>query len=374
MTHLKIRGRAFIGGAFVDDVAIEFDQHILSISAGGDEERTGGVILPGLIDLHVHGAAGADFMDGTVEAAETVARAHARSGTTALAATTLTAPHEAIRSAAAAASRLARHRHPGCAEVVALHFEGPYINARRAGAQNAAAIRAADLSEMESFVAEAHGLPVMMTLAPEADGVHQLVGKFRDSVIFSIGHTDASFGDAIDAIARGARHVTHLFNAMSPLHHRDPGVVGAALISKEVTAELIADGLHLHPAVLRIFAQALEGRACLVTDAMRACGMPPGTYSLQDHEVTVSEGAARLADGTLAGSVLTMIKAVQNMVELAGLPLEMVVPMATSIPAGIVGASRKGRIDIGYDADLIIVSERFEVERVFVRGREITLS
>ena len=374
MSPIRIRGRAFIGDAFVDDVSIEFDQHILALGRGMEGERVDGVILPGFIDLHVHGGAGSDFMDGTVEAAETVARAHAKTGTTSLAATTLSGSREAIRSAATAASRLARHRHAGCAEIIAIHFEGPYISAKRAGAQDPRSIRAADIQEVEELLGAAHGLPAIITLAPEIEGAHQLIEKFRDSVVISIGHTDASFGDAIDAIARGARHIAHLFNAMRPLHHREPGVVGAALLSEEVSAELIADGVHVHPAILRHFARALSGRVCLVTDAMRACGMPPGTYRLYEHDVTVDDGAARLADGTLAGSVLTMIKAVQNMVELAGLPLEMVVPMATSIPARIAGASRKGRIDIGYESDLIVVSERFELKRAFVRGREIDLA
>jgi N-acetylglucosamine-6-phosphate deacetylase len=374
----SVHGRAFIGGALVDDAVITFDRHILNVAVNAaheDAERVEGVILPGLVDLHVHGAAGADFMDGSPEAARAVAGAHARTGTTALAATTLSGSASNVRRAAAAIATLAHERPTDCAEIAAIHFEGPYISPARAGAQDQFSIRGPDLAEAEEFFAAARGLPAIMTIAPEIEGMHALMEKFHQSVIFSIGHTNASFGEALDAIARGARHVTHLFNAMTPLHHREPGVVGAALISEEVTAELIADGLHIHPAMLRYFARALEGRACLVTDAMRACGMPPGTFKLYEHDVTVDEGAARLPDGTLAGSVLSMIKAVQNMVELAGLPLEMVVPMATSVPARVIGLhERKGRIETGLDADFVVISERFNVERVIIRGRELDLS
>jgi N-acetylglucosamine-6-phosphate deacetylase len=160
---------------------------------------------------------------------------------------------------------------------------------------------------------------------------------------------------------------------MTGMHHREPGVVGAALVSNAATAELIADGIHVHPAVLRVATLAMPNRIALVTDAVRAAGMPEGKYRLYEHEFTVTaSGAARLGDGTLAGSTLTMHRAVQNMVELAGLPIEMVIPLATEVPARILGiGDRKGRIAAGYDADLVVLTSKFEVSRVFVRGREL---
>jgi N-acetylglucosamine-6-phosphate deacetylase len=177
----------------------------------------------------------------------------------------------------------------------------------------------------------------------------------------------------VNAIEWGAAHFTHLFNAMTGLNHREPGVVGAALASAHATAELIADGIHVHPAVLRIAALMLPKRIALVTDAVRACGMPEGSYKLYGHDISVARGAARLADGTLAGSTLTMQRAVQNMVELAGLPMEMVVPLATEVPARILGGrERKGKLLAGYDADVVVLTEKFEVERVLVRGERIS--
>jgi N-acetylglucosamine-6-phosphate deacetylase len=213
----------------------------------------------------------------------------------------------------------------------------------------------------------------MMTIAPEIEGARALIEHFRGRVLFSIGHTGAMFADAVAALEWGASHFTHLFNAMTGMHHREPGVVGAALESVDATAELIADGIHVHPAVLRIACTVMPGRIALVTDAIRAAGMPEGKYKLYDYDVNVAEGSARLANGTLAGSVLTMAAAVQNMVELAGVPIEQVIPMATEIPARILGvADRKGRIENSCDADIVILTERFEVERVIARGEEVT--
>jgi N-acetylglucosamine-6-phosphate deacetylase len=230
----------------------------------------------------------------------------------------------------------------------------------------------ADIHEIAALIAEAPRLRWMVTVAPEIEGVRALIEHFRDRVLFSIGHTAADYGTAVAALEWGACHFTHLYNAMTPLHHRDPGVVGAALTSVDATAELIADGIHVHPAAMRIAIAAMPHRIALITDAMRACGLADGTYKLHDYDVTVAEGAARLADGTLAGSVLTMADAVRNMIELAGLPIEAVIPMATEVPARIAAISdRKGRIDRRYDADLVAMNDRFEVERVWARGVEV---
>ncbi|MGZ4778675.1 MAG: N-acetylglucosamine-6-phosphate deacetylase [Thermoanaerobaculia bacterium] len=205
-------------------------------------------------------------------------------------------------------------------------------------------------------------------------GFHQqaLIEHYRSRILFSIGHTSADYSEAVAALEWGASHFTHLFNAMTGMHHREPGVVGAALVSTDATAELIADGIHVHPAVLRIATMAMPNRIALVTDAIRACGLADGKYKLYDSEVTVADGAARLSTGTLAGSMLTMARAVQNMVELAGLPVHTVIPLATEVPSRILGvADRKGRLEAGYDGDAVVLSPKFAVERVFVAGEPI---
>lgn len=332
-----------------------------------------GVIVPGFVDLHVHGGAGADFMDGTADAVNTITAFHARHGTTTLAATTLSASFADITTALGAIAEARRQPRPDAAEIAAVHFEGPYLSAERAGAQDPASVRKPDLLEMDSWLAALPGMRWMMTIAPEVEGAHAFIERFHHDVVISIGHTSCSYAEAVDAIARGARHATHLFNAMPPLHHREPGPAAAAMMSSWMTGEVIADGLHVHPAVLRMAYDLMPNRLALVTDAMRACGMPEGKYRLYAHEVTVRDGAARLADGTLAGSLLTMCGAVQNMVELAAVPIEAVIPLATEIPARILGVDRrKGRIAPGMDADLLVLSPKLELVAVYARGTEIT--
>jgi len=327
--------------------------------------------VPGFVDVHVHGGDGADFMDAHEDATARVLAFHARHGTTALAATTLSASRGDLQSSVESIRRVAAAPPPG-AEIVAIHLEGPFISTARAGAQDRGSIRIADIHEVAALIAEAPRLRWIVTVAPEIEGARGLIEHFRDRMLFSIGHTEADHSTAVAALEWGASHFTHLYNAMSGLHHRDPGVVGAALTSVDATAELIADGVHVHPAALRVAVAAMPHRIALVTDAMRACGLADGTYKLYDYEVTLADGAARLADGTLAASVLTMEGAVKNMIELAGLPAETVIPLATEVPARIAGvADRKGRIERRLDADLVVMNERFEVERVWARGEPL---
>lgn len=376
MPNRRIHGRAFVRGTIQDDTLVEFDEkRIISVTETRQVPdgtwRTGGVICPGFVDIHIHGGAGADFMDGSVDSNNLIARHHGRHGTTALAATTLSASeadlHTAVKAIATAAARPA----VGAAEIVAVHLEGPFINAGRAGAQDRRSIRPADIREVEFLLSLAPRLGWVVTLAPEIEGALHLITRFRGAVRFSIGHTAGSYGDAVTAMTAGAMHFTHLFNAMTGLNHREPGVAGAALTSTEATAELIADGVHVHPAVLRLAVVAMPRRIALVTDAIRACGLGEGTYKLYDHEVQVAGGEARLRDGTLAGSILTMDRAVRNMVELAGIPLETAVPLATEIPARIAGVGdRKGCIESGYDPDFAILDDKLAIERVIVRGKD----
>ena len=373
MKHLH--GRAFVDGALRDDVLIAIDDQVIAdvvqtTQVPRDAERVQGVLVPGFIDVHVHGGDGADFMDAHEDASERILAFHAAHGTTALAATTLSASRGDLHSAVEIIARLAGES-TGAAEIVGVHLEGPFINASRAGAQDRVSIRVADVHELAALIAEAPQLRWIVTVAPEIEGARALIEHFRDRVLFSIGHTAADHATTVAALEWGASHFTHLYNAMTPLHHRDPGVVGAAFTSVAATAELIADGVHVHPAALRLAVQAMPRRVALVTDAMRACGLSEGTYKLYDYEVIVAEGAARLADGTLAGSVLTMAGAVKNMVELAGLPIESVIPLATEVPATIASvADRKGKLERRYDADIVLMNERCETERVWARGVE----
>ncbi|HEX7150129.1 MAG TPA: N-acetylglucosamine-6-phosphate deacetylase [Thermoanaerobaculia bacterium] len=367
-------GRAFVDGKVQDDILVTLDEGVIAdvaraIDVPGDTLHVNGLITPGFIDTHIHGGDGADFMDADDAANARILSFHAQQGTTALAATTLSSSRGDLMNAVEA---IARANATHGAEVVAVHLEGPYINSERAGAQNRASIRPADIQELAALIAMAPRLRWIVTVAPEVEGVHSLIEHFRDRVLFSIGHTAATYAEAVAALDWGAAHFTHLFNAMTSFGHREPGVVGAAFTAIDATAELIADGVHVHPAVLRFVALTMPHRVTLITDAMRACGLSEGNYHLYEYPITVADGAARLVDGTLAGSVLTMSRAVQNMVELAGVPLDCVLPLATEVPARVLGvADRKGKLEVGYDADVVVLTERFEVEHVWVRGRKL---
>jgi N-acetylglucosamine-6-phosphate deacetylase len=373
---MRLHGRAFVDGALRDDILITVeDQVIIDVaqhaSVPARAERVNGIIVPGFIDVHVHGGDGADFMDAHEDATARILGFHGSRGTTALAATTLSASRSDLHAAVETIASVSADRPMG-AEIVGVHLEGPFINVKQAGAQDRASIRPADIHEVAALIAQAPRLRWIVTIAPELEGARALIEHFRDRVLFSIGHTAADHATAVAAMEWGAMHFTHLYNAMTGLHHREPGVVGAALTSVDSTAELIADGVHVHPVALRVAVTAMPHRIALVTDAMRACGLADGTYKLYDYDVTVAEGAARLRDGTLAGSVLTMDAAVKNMIELAGLPVETVIPLATEAPARIAYvADRKGKIERRYDADLVVLNDRFEVERVWARGHEV---
>jgi N-acetylglucosamine-6-phosphate deacetylase len=369
-----LHGRALVGGE-LREVTIVFDGPRMAVVRGEKGAPAGalavrGVLAPGFVDLHVHGGAGADFMDGDVAATRRICAFHARHGTVALAATTLTGSRSAIRAAVAAAGAVATTPRPGEARVVAIHLEGPYLSPARAGAQDPRELRAADRAEVEEWLAAAPGLPFLMTVAPEVPGVLELIAALSRRIRFSIGHTEAPHELVQQALASGARHFTHLFNGMPALHHRNPGVVGAALASAEATVELIADGHHVHPLLLAACARLLGDRVALVTDAMRACGMPPGRYRLGDLEATVEGGTARLESGALAGSLLTMAGAVRTMVA-AGVPLARVLPLASTVPAGLLGLPGKGRIAAGADADLVELDEELRVVRIWIGGEEV---
>jgi N-acetylglucosamine-6-phosphate deacetylase len=371
-----LHGRAFVDGALREDVLVTIDGGVIVDVARTTEvpataERVPGILVPGFVDLHVHGGDGADFMDAHEEATARIVDFHAAHGTTALAATTLSASRSDLHAAVETIAQVSADPRVG-AEIVGIHLEGPFLNQTRAGAQDRGSIRPADIHEVAALIAEAPRMRWIITMAPELEGARALIEHFRDRVLFSIGHTAADHATAVAALEWGALHFTHLYNAMTGLHHRDPGVVGAALTSVHATAELIADGIHVHPAALRVAVTAMPHRIALITDAIRACGLADGSYKLYDYDVEVADGAARLADGTLAGSVLTMDAAVKNMIELAGLPVETVIPLATEVPARIAAVSdRKGKIERRYDADLVALSERFEVERVWARGHAL---
>ena len=340
----------------------------------------GACIAPGFIDLHVHGGGGAQVGPDPSAIAD-VASFHARHGTTGLLATTVPAAEATLVDTVRAVAAVARRPHPEAAQVLGCHLEGPFVSAARPGALNVRHLRAPDPAELGRLLDAGGGSVQMIVVAPELPGALDLIAVAAgEGVVVSIGHTDATYEEAMAALDRGARAATHLFNGMRPLHHREPGPAGAALAAPRVTVELIADGVHVHPAAIRLV-HAAKGpnRVALVTDAMQAAGLPDGDYALGDQPISVRGGEARNAGGSLAGSTLTMDRAVRLCVQEAGIPLIDALRMASATPAALLGiGAATGRIAPGADADLVVLDDELTAIGTMVGGawahRESALS
>jgi N-acetylglucosamine-6-phosphate deacetylase len=330
------------------------------------------ILVPGFIDVHIHGAAGADTMDATIEALATMAKALPVEGTTSFLATTITQKHENIESALENAADYQSHSNgPGKAEVLGVHLEGPFINGKRAGAQPKEYIIEPDMNLFKEWQTKANGTIKLVTVAPEMENGTAFIRYLHDTgVIASIGHSDAIYEEMDQAVQAGAKQVTHLFNGMRGLHHREPGVAGSALLFKELMVELIADNIHVRPEVMKLVIQAkgTEGMI-LITDAMRAKCLKNGIYDLGGQDVSVADGKALLADGTLAGSILKMNDSIKNIIEAADVTLQDAIQMSCVNPAKQLNVfDRKGSITQGKDADLTVLSNDYQVNLTLCRG------
>jgi N-acetylglucosamine-6-phosphate deacetylase len=343
---------------------ITFDQRIAAIHGSATEPGQNGddYVIPGFIDLHVHGGAGKDVMEGG-DAVRSIAAVHARHGTTSMLATTMTAPPEDIDLALRAIGAACAERRPGEARVLGAHLEGPYINSGKLGAQPNFA-RAAKLADVQRLAALA---PLrLITVAPEIAGHLNLVRELTEAGMrVQIGHTLGSYEDGVAALEHGAAGFTHLFNAMSGLHHREPGMVGAALAHAQY-AELIPDLLHVHPGAIKVALRAIPKLYC-VTDSTAATGMPDGEYMLGRHTVHKCMGGVRLADGTLAGSTLTMDQALRNLVGL-GLDLADASARVSTYAADYLGLQERGRLAPGAYADVVVLDRDLKLKAVYIEG------
>lgn len=324
-------------------------------------------ILPGLIDVHVHGGGGFHMMGATYEQVDGMSRFHARHGTTAFLATTATDTNERLRRALRNAAAAIRQGVSGAA-LIGVHLEGPYLNVKRCGAQDPETIRLPDPEEMEQFLADAEGTIRLVTLAPEMAGGLELARRLAErGITVSLGHSDATYEETREAVRAGATHTTHHFNGMRPLHHREPGLSGAGMALPELTTELIADGIHVHPAVAGLLFEVKgAGKLCAITDAVGCAGLPDGVYG----DVRLQNGEVWLLDGSsLAGSTLTMIRALRNLQAFTGRGLEEVLPCFTEVPARQAGVGdRKGSLTAGKDADFIVVDDGLELAATYVGG------
>jgi N-acetylglucosamine-6-phosphate deacetylase len=326
-------------------------------------------VVPGFVDAHVHGGGGASYDSGDPEDAATVARAHLAHGTTTIMASLVTDGPKALDHSV---RELADLVDDGL--LAGVHLEGPWLSPRHIGAHDPLLLSEPRPEDVEALIEAARGHLRMVTLAPELPGGLDAVRRLTAAgVVAAIGHTDATYDDARAALDAGATVGTHLFNAMRALHHREPGPVAALLEHPDAYVELIADGVHLHPAVLRLAASRKPHLAVLVTDAMAAAAVGDGDYALGQMAVHVRDGVARLADsGAIAGSTLTMAAAVKFAVRSTGLPIEEVVRAATASPAAMLGLDRVGALRPGFSADLVVLDEELDVTRVLHRGHWVS--
>ena len=325
-------------------------------------DAEGLLVLPGLVDIHSHGAAGEDFSDGNPEGLKKILRYERSCGITSYCPTSMTFPKERLRQIFA--SIKGAQTEEG-AKVVGINMEGPFLDPAKKGAHVEKWIAAPDVAFVRELNQDADGLVRLVTLAPNMDGAEEFIKEMHEEVCISLGHTAADYDCASRAMKFGAHHVTHLYNAMQPFGHRAPGLIGAAMDDPECMVELICDGYHIHPSAIRA-AFRLFGpeRVILISDSMRATGMENGTYELGGQEVTVKDRKAVLKDGTLAGSATNLYGCMCKAIEF-GIPLEQAIMAATANPARSIGIfDRVGSIRIGKQADLLLVSENLELKRV----------
>ena len=334
-------------------------------------DASGKIVAPGFVDIHVHGGKGRDVMDASREAVKGIAKFLVSHGTTSFVPTTISAPRSELLRVVRAV-KTAMEKGTDGAEVLGAHLEGPYINLEKRGAHDADYVRLPSIDESEEIWEASNRAVRIVTLAPELEGSKMLIQRLRElGIVASIGHSNATYTQAVDAMKHGVRHATHMFNRMSGFDPREPGVVGAVLVHDKLTASLICDGIHVHPAAMNLLTR-VKGpeRVVLVTDAIRAAGMPDGEYALGKRRIIVKDGVSRLESGDFAGSTLTMDRAVRNIMKLVGMSLQTAVKMATINPAVVVNVDEnKGSLELGKDADIVIIDDEINVHLTIVKGK-----
>jgi len=331
-------------------------------------------LIPGMIDLHMHGAMNVDIMDASHDALTTISKTLAKEGVTAFLGATMTADTSAIDNALSTAKEYIANQSQNIigAEMLGIHLEGPFISSEKIGAQNPKYVITPDVALIKRWQKLSNNLIKIVTLAPEEPQVLKLVKYLvKEKIIAAIGHSNATYEEACAAIKEGSDYATHIFNAMRPLHHRDPGVIAALLVDDNVSVEIIADGIHLAPGTIELILKAKGyDQSILVTDAMRAKGMKDGKYDLGGQEVVVKKNEARLKDGTLAGSLLTMDQAIRNFMQFTHSDLSDAIKLTSINPAKKLGIfDRKGSIAVGKDADFVILDDNYQVRLTVCRGK-----
>jgi N-acetylglucosamine-6-phosphate deacetylase len=385
-TILVHAGRALTPTAQITDAGILIRDGVIEEVAlregmrlpGGAEEisATDKTAIPGFVDVHIHGAGGRDVMEGSAEALAGVSTTVARHGTTSFVATTVTAsPEDTIRSVEGISHYISQQHETddARAEVLGIHFEGPFLSPARPGVHPPEWLKLPSAELLDKFLQAAAGKAQILTIAPELLGAMPCIDAARNAgMVVAMGHTDATYEQARAAIAHGVHHAVHVYNAMRPFSHRDSGVIGAVFTSPEVSAELIADGVHVDETAMKVLIQAKgPEHMILISDGISATGMLDGNYKLGKLEVTMSNGICRNSEGKLAGSTLTLDRALRNIVGL-GVPLPDAVRMLTLNPAALLGIEfKKGALRVGADADIVLIDESLRLTNVWVRGTAV---
>lgn len=371
-----VNGKIILPDSIVEGRALLFDEKIAGLSETVPEgaeiiDAKGRYVAPGLVDIHIHGYLGEDTSDGNVEGIRKMAEGIVKNGVTAWLPTTMTVSYDDLRHAFDAVRVLMdKKNNPKGAQIMGVHAEGPFINPSKKGAQAVEYIRPADAP----FLIENSDVIRIVTIAPEMPGALDCIREVTEktSILVSMGHTAANYETAKAGIEAGVRHATHLFNAMTPLNHRDPGVVGASLADDRVSTELIADTFHISPDLFGLVAKVKGDNLVLITDCTRAGGLEDGEYTLGGQPIFVKGIECRLADGTIAGSVLKLNNAIRNMRDHTSLPLEQIVRMASINAARCIGLDKtKGSLEAGKDADIILADENFAVSETIIAGETV---
>ena len=369
---LFLPGKGFVPGGFrVEDGRFAEIFPSAVPMPEGSLDLQGATVIPGLVDIHTHGAAGADFSDGDGEGLRRMAAHLAKCGVTSFAPTSMTLPYRRLADAFQTAVRLRDSRPADCSRVMGIHMEGPFFSEKKKGAQNGAYLKLPDFEAFRSLYEGCGGLVRIVDVAPELPGAAEFTEKAKALCTVSVAHTDADYEEARAVFEAGASHLTHLYNAMPPIHHRKPGVIGAASERENVRAELICDGLHVHPSSVRVAFRLFPERICLISDSLRCCGMPDGEYELGGQRVFLSGGVARLATGTIAGAASDLYTDMRNAVSF-GIPKEEAIEAATLRPAREIGrADEIGSIEVGKYADFVVCGEDLAPSAVYIGGQKI---
>lgn len=347
------------------DIYVDAAHKITAHPTANDSEiidAQGLYVLPGLVDVHVHGAVGYDFCDGNPEGLKQIASYFKANGITSFCPTSMSLPIEDLKHIFESANTLPTQKE--YAKIAGIHMEGPFISVGKKGAQKESHICFPDVDTFRRLNEACNNQIRLITMAPEAPCAMDFIDQLKDTVVISLGHSEANYNTASRAFEAGARHVTHLFNGMMPLHHRDPGIIGAAADNSNVMVELICDGIHIHPSVIRmVFDIFGTERVILISDAIRATGMEDGIYELGGQEVTKRGNTAALQDGTLAGSATNLFDCMKKAVSF-GIPLEAAIRAATLNPAKSIHAEHIGSLSVGKEADILLVDKELNLVQV----------